>query len=175
MPQPEAQAAYGQAHTVLGQSRADLGEVVVDVSLLRSSGAKLGLGSSAAAAAAAAGLAFAQAFRRLGADVTVEACDVTDGTALASALGAIPAEHPLTAVIHAAGALDDAAFTALTERHLEASLRAKADAAWHLHELTAGTDLAVFVLFSSVAGLVGLAGQGNYAAANASLDALAAA
>ncbi len=109
----------------------------------------------------------------LGADVAITACDSSDPAALSAALDTIDAEHPLTAVIHAAGLLDDAVVTELSPQQLDAVVTAKADAAWHLHRLTAGRDLAAFVLFSSAAGILGSPGQANYAAANAFLDALA--
>uniref|UniRef100_UPI00117E8F2E type I polyketide synthase n=1 Tax=Streptomyces sp. JHA26 TaxID=1917143 RepID=UPI00117E8F2E len=110
----------------------------------------------------------------LGASVTVEACDAADRPALAELLASVPTEHPLTAVVHAAGVLDDGVVTSLTPDQIDTVLRPKVDAAFHLHELTSDLNLSAFVLFSSAAGTFGGAGQGNYAAANAFVDALAA-
>ncbi|WP_442906084.1 type I polyketide synthase [Kitasatospora sp. NBC_00458] len=109
----------------------------------------------------------------LGARVTVAACDVEDRAQLASLLDTIAAEHPLTGVVHAAGVLDDGIIESLDPNRLSRVLRPKADAAAHLHELTATLDLRFFVLFSSIAATFGNPGQANYAAANAFLDALA--
>ncbi|WP_424185424.1 type I polyketide synthase [Actinokineospora sp. G85] len=109
----------------------------------------------------------------LGASVTTTACDTADRAQVEAVLRAIPAEHPLTAVVHTAGVLDDGVLTELTPERVDTVLRPKVDAALHLHELTRDLDLAAFVLFSSAAGVLGNPGQGNYAAANACLDAVA--
>ncbi|MBP8538819.1 type I polyketide synthase, partial [Streptomyces sp. MK37H] len=110
----------------------------------------------------------------LGAFVTTAACDVADREALAGVLARIPADRPLRGVVHAAGVLDDGVIETLTPERVDTVLRPKVDAAFHLHELTRDMDLAAFVVFSSAAGTFGGAGQGNYAAANAYVDALAA-
>jgi acyl transferase domain-containing protein/NADPH:quinone reductase-like Zn-dependent oxidoreductase len=113
----------------------------------------------------------AAALAGAGAMVRVTACDTADRAALAAVIAADPPDS----VIHAAGLLDDGVIGSAAPGWLAPVLRPKADAAWHLHELTRDLDLDAFVLFSSVAGILGSPGQGNYAAANTFLDALAAA
>jgi acyl carrier protein len=102
------------------------------------------------------------------------ACDVADRAAVAGLLAGLPEQYPLSAVIHAAGVLDDAVIGSLTVERVDAVLAPKVDGAWNLHELTRDLDLSAFVLCSSVAGVAGAPGQGNYAAGNAFLDGLAA-
>ncbi|MGO9508801.1 MAG: SDR family NAD(P)-dependent oxidoreductase, partial [Mycobacterium sp.] len=109
-----------------------------------------------------------------GAGVQVVACDAADRAALAKVIADIGVQHPLTGVIHAAGVLDDAVLTSLTPDRIDAVLRPKIDAAWNLHELTRDLNVSAFVMFSSMAGLVGSSGQANYAAGNTFLDGLAA-
>ncbi len=104
----------------------------------------------------------------LGCEAQVAAADVADREQLAGLLAGLA--HPLTAVVHAAGVLDDGVVGSLTAERVERVLRPKVDAALHLHELVPDAEL---VLFSSVAALIGSPGQANYAAANAALDALA--
>ncbi|MGB3439762.1 MAG: SDR family NAD(P)-dependent oxidoreductase, partial [Actinophytocola sp.] len=109
----------------------------------------------------------------LGVTATVAACDVADRAAVAALLAAIPARHPLTGVVHAAGVLDDGVLEALTPERIASVMRPKTAAAV-LHELTATADLALFALFSSASATIGSPGQANYAAANTYLDSLAA-
>ncbi|NRQ38622.1 SDR family NAD(P)-dependent oxidoreductase, partial [Nonomuraea sp. NN258] len=108
-----------------------------------------------------------------GARVTVAVCDAADRDELAGLLATIPAEHPLSAVIHTAGVVDGGVVGALTRKSVHAVLRPKVDAAWNLHELTKDLGLCAFVLYSSASAVLGNPGQANYGAANSFLDALA--
>ncbi|MGN6337704.1 SDR family NAD(P)-dependent oxidoreductase [Mycobacterium sp.] len=125
--------------------------------------------------ARAAGVAeLVAGLQQAGAQVSVVACDVADREAAAAMLAQIPAQYPLRGIVHAAGILDDGLISSLTPDRVDAVLRAKVDGAWNLHELTRDVDLSAFVVFSSMAGIVGTPGQANYAAANSFLDGLAA-
>ncbi|WP_405180890.1 type I polyketide synthase [Nocardia sp. NBC_01377] len=114
-----------------------------------------------------------QQLQARGARVDLTACDVSDRAQLAALLGSLPRHNPLRAVIHTAGVVEDSTVTAMSPDQLERVLTPKVDAAWHLHELTKALDLTAFVVYSSVSGVLGSAGQANYAAANSFLDALA--
>nr|ADH04659.1 TugC [Chondromyces crocatus] len=117
--------------------------------------------------------ALEDALDAVGAHVTMATCDVTDRDALERLIASIPSEYPLTCIVHAAGVLDDGTLDTLTPEQLDRVLRPKVDAAVHLHDLTREHDLSAFILFSSLAGVLGGPGQANYASANAFLDALA--
>ncbi|HEV7773322.1 MAG TPA: SDR family NAD(P)-dependent oxidoreductase [Conexibacter sp.] len=110
---------------------------------------------------------------QLGCEATLAACDLADRDALARLLASIPQECPLTAVIHTAGVMEDGTIPSLAPDQVDRVLAPKLDASLHLHELTRELELTDFILFSSAAPLLGGAGQGSYAAANAVLDALA--
>ncbi|MES9504770.1 SDR family NAD(P)-dependent oxidoreductase, partial [Streptomyces koyangensis] len=123
--------------------------------------------SRSGAAADGAGQLVAE-LSEAGAHVTVEACDVSDPAAVAE----LVARHPVCAVVHSAGVLDDGTVESLTAERVTRVLRPKADAAWALHEATRALDLEAFVVFSSMSGILGGPGQANYAAGNTFLDAL---
>ncbi|MER0443996.1 amino acid adenylation domain-containing protein [Streptomyces sp. Edi4] len=109
----------------------------------------------------------------LGARATVLACDAADRDDVAAVMDLFGEGRPLRGVVHAAGVLDDGALSDLTPERFDAVFRPKVDGLWHLHELTQDRELDLFMMFSSIASVMGAPGQGNYAAANAFLDALA--
>ena len=112
--------------------------------------------------------------RQRGARVEVELADVTDAAAVDAMLARIDATlPPLGGVIHSVGVLSDGALSNQSWDRFEQVLWPKVVGAWHLHRATLHRDLDLFVLFSSVTGVLGNAGQANHAAANAFLDQLA--
>ena len=114
------------------------------------------------------------ALRARGVRVEVELADVTDSEAVDAMLARIDGSlPPLAGVIHSVGVLSDAALTNQSWESFEEVLWPKVLGAWHLHRATMDRNLDLFVLFSSVAGVLGNPGQANHSAANAFLDQLA--
>ncbi|MFE5588201.1 SDR family NAD(P)-dependent oxidoreductase, partial [Kitasatospora sp. NPDC056531] len=169
----DAEAAFGPDGTVLlTGATGTLGALVARHLVARHGVRHLLLASRSGEAAPGAAELVAE-LTEAGAQVTLAACDVADRAALVELLAQIPAEAPLTGVVHTAAVLDDGVIESLTAERFDTVLRPKVDASWYLHELTRDLDLSAFVLFSSAAGTFGAAGQGNYAAANTFVDALA--
>jgi amino acid adenylation domain-containing protein/thioester reductase-like protein len=116
---------------------------------------------------------FVAELAELGAKATVVTCDCADLDSVTSVMTLFGPDRPLRGVVHLAGVLDDGALTAMTPERFDKVFLPKVDGAWHLHHLTQDVELDFFVLFSSIAGVMGAPGQANYAAASTFLDALA--
>ena len=114
-----------------------------------------------------------KALSTLGVEISVAQCDVTDHRRLQQILEEINEDRPLRGIIHSVGVLDDGALLHQSWSRFAKVLAPKIQGAWHLHELTLEVQLDFFVLFSSVASLLGNRGQANHAAANGFLDAFA--
>ncbi|HET6707885.1 type I polyketide synthase [Amycolatopsis sp.] len=168
---PEPSAVFGPDGTVLVSGAGALGGLVARHLVERHGVRHLVLASRRGLDAEGAKDLVAD-LTALGADVSMAACDVSDRDQVAALLAAVPAEHPLTGVVHTAGVLDDGVIGTLTEEKLARVFAPKVDAVRHLDELTRDLDLGAFVVYSSASGVLGAAGQGNYAAANAFLDGL---
>uniref|UniRef100_UPI0032F00967 SDR family NAD(P)-dependent oxidoreductase n=1 Tax=Streptomyces sp. HSW2009 TaxID=3142890 RepID=UPI0032F00967 len=108
----------------------------------------------------------------LGARVDVLACDIAEPTEVDALVAQIRAERPLVGVVHCAAVLDDGVITALDPTRVARAFGPKVDALCRLDALTRTAECRLFVVFSSAAGVLGSPGQGNYAAANAAVDAV---
>ncbi len=168
---PDAPAVFGTEGTVLVSGAGALGALVARHLVARHGVRSLVLASRKGPDAEGMADLVAELAEQ-GAAVSVAACDVSDREQVKSLLASVPAEHPLTGVIHTAGVLDDGVIAAQTPERLAKVFAPKVDAVRHLDALTRGLDLDTFIVFSSASGVFGSAGQGNYAAANAFLDGL---
>ncbi|MBB5924553.1 acyl transferase domain-containing protein/acyl carrier protein, partial [Actinoalloteichus hoggarensis] len=172
-PDPEPAAPFGPEGTVLITGATGALGGLISAHLVREHGVRHLLLLSRRGPEAPGAAELTAELTALGAHVRLAACDAADRSALAEVLREVPADQPVRGVVHAAGVLDDGVLHSLTPERVDRVLRPKIDAAINLNELTDSAELSAFVLFSSFAGLVGTPGQGNYAAANACLDALA--
>lgn len=109
----------------------------------------------------------------VGAKVTVVACEMDDPESIKATMSMFNQDRPLRGVIHAAGAQDNGVLMSLTPQRCATVYAPKVEGAWNLHQQTEDMDLDLFVMFSSISGVMGMAGHANYAAANTFLDALA--
>ncbi|TDQ04389.1 acyl transferase domain-containing protein [Labedaea rhizosphaerae] len=166
---PDESTDFGDGTVLVTGGTGGLGGVVAK-HLVAARGVRKLVLTSRRGLAAPGAAELAEELTTLGAEVTVAACDAADRASLEAVLDGI---DDLTGIVHAAGVGDNGVISALTPERIDAVLGPKADAAWHLHELTRDRDLRVFAMFSSAGGMVLAAGQGNYAAANVFLDALA--
>ncbi|KAL6720320.1 hypothetical protein ACLMJK_002241 [Lecanora helva] len=119
----------------------------------------------------------AEAFRaelaELGAKASIVGGDAADFDDLRSIIQVSIAERPLRGVIHAAGEVDSGVLLSLSPQKCATTFASKVDGLWNLHQLTKNLDLDLFMMFSSISGVMGLPGLGNYAAANSFMDVLA--
>ncbi len=116
---------------------------------------------------------FVAELAELGTVATVAACDIANADSVDALLSIFTQERPLQGIVHTAGVLDDGVLSALTAERFANVFAPKLNGAWHLHKLSSEFELDFFVMYSSIAGVMGAPGQANYAAANAFLDALA--
>jgi NADP-dependent 3-hydroxy acid dehydrogenase YdfG/acyl carrier protein len=168
----ETHAFAGNGTVLITGGTGELGALFAEHLVVEHGARGVLLVSRQGAAAPSAG-ELRQRLTELGAHVEIAACDVADRNQLQGLIDAIPDERPLRAVVHAAGVLDDGVIDSLTEARIERVIAPKVGGALALHELTKDLDLDAFVLFSSMSGVLGSAGQASYAAANCFLDALA--
>jgi amino acid adenylation domain-containing protein/thioester reductase-like protein len=110
---------------------------------------------------------------KLGASVTIVACDVAEIGGLDALMGMFTSERPLRGIVHAAGSTDPGTLSTLTIEKCASTFTPKVDGLWNLHQASKDMDLDFFIMFSSISGVMGLPGLGNYAAANAFIDSLA--
>ncbi|WP_328620101.1 type I polyketide synthase [Streptomyces sp. NBC_00354] len=168
---PDVPAVFGPEGTVLVSGAGSLGALVARHLVARHGVRSLVLASRRGPDAEGMADLVAELAEQ-GATVSAVACDVSDRDQVQSLLASVPAEHPLTGVVHTAGVSDAGVIGMLTPERLAGVFAPKVDAVRHLDELTRGLDLDAFIVYSSVSSLFMGAGSGGYAAANAFLDGL---